>query len=322
MVCNPYPSAIDWGDSLGDGGVPAGLLRTNVDRTIWFSIADNSFSTYNGELGQGVPGTVTRYIPAMQAFWTRVTNDGGGTLGVDNTIRLHNKLAFYKESTVSDDLFRIDVTIDTLTDEAAIGFYQNAKGVFEMYDSQKMFSTNSNSPQIYTLTTDSVQVVINSFPVLIADTERIVPLGFKTNIAGSFNFNAANISDFDPGISVFLEDVQQSILQDLRENSIYAFTSGAVNDASRFRLHFGDISTNLSNAASDNSILVYALNSTLYVNMLQNGIIELYDMLGRKIMSQTSVQGLNRLQPDVSKGIYIVKVQSNDKVINRKVYLY
>jgi hypothetical protein len=318
LVGNPYPSAINWGSS----GIPtSGLTQTNLEPSVWYR-TNGSFATYNWTSGTG-QNTGQAIIPAMQAFWIRVaTGQTTGGLELTNATRVHNSQAFYKKS-LESNVFRIEVLRDTLSDEAVVGFYQNAQGVFEGYDSEKMFSTENDDPQVYTLTTDNTEVAINGFAELVANEERIVPLGFLTNVAGPHTLQATNLNDFDQNISVYIEDVQQNVLKDLRQNSSYTFTSGAVNNANRFRLHFGNIAANISNTAANTSILIYAVNNTVYVNTQEkgNGIIEIYDMLGKKIMSQQSVEGLNKLQPNVSGGIYIVKVQSSDRVVNQKVYL-
>jgi hypothetical protein len=209
------------------------------------------------------------------------------------------------------------------TDETVVGFYTNALSTFENYDSEKMFYTDEDVPQIYSLTSENIQTAINGQPELILNDERIIPLGFSTPVSGTFTFTATNLNDFNAAVSVYLEDVQQNVLKDLRQNISYTFTSGVVNNANRFRLHFGNIAANISNTAANNSILIYAVNNTVYVNTQEkgNGIIEIYDILGKKIMSQQSVEGLNKLQPNVSGGIYMVKVQTSGNMLTKKVVI-
>jgi hypothetical protein len=318
LVGNPYPSAID----LGTSSAHPGITMTNIDSTIWYRSGGN-FSTYNWKTGTGSGSPIGQsIIPAMQAFWVHVAIGTIGGLELTNTSRVHSSQAFYKKS-LESNVFRIEVSRDTMRDEAVVGFYKNAQEVYEGCDSKKMFSTEDDYPQIYTLTTDNTEVTINGFAELVANEERIVPLGFLTNVAGTHTLQATNLSDFDPTISVYLEDVQQNVLKDLRQNSSYTFTSGAVNNANRFRLHFGNIAANISNTAANTSILIYAVNNTVYVNTPETGkvIIEIYDMQGKKIMSQQSVEGLNKLQPNVSGGIYIVKVQTSGNVLTKKVII-
>jgi hypothetical protein len=316
LVCNPYPSAIDWGN-IDATGIPAGLARTGVDLSIWFPNGSNGFSTYNGQSGTAVPGTVTQYIPAMQGFWVHVSS-ATGSLSMNNATRLHNAHSFYKVT--ANNLFRMDVSNGSLYDETAVGFYQNALESYEAYDSRKMYSTDNNAPQIYSLTSDNMDMVINGYPQLAVNNERIVSLGFKTNVAGSFTMNATNLADFDQNISVYLEDVQLNVLQDLRQNSAYSFSSGVVNDASRFKLHFGDMLTSIP-AVAESDAFVYSSENTIYVNTPKTATIKVYDILGNLIMNQQSIQGLNKLQLNVITGVYIVNVQTGTKVTTQKVII-
>jgi hypothetical protein len=138
----------------------------------------------------------------------------------------------------SSNIFRIDVQRETWIDEALVGFWAAATDGFDPYDSEKMFAPDHNYPETYTLTTDNVIVAINGGSVLTNDTERIIPLGFRTHIAGTFTFTATTMISFDPSITVYLEDLQENILQDLRINNIYQFSSGITDNTTRFRLHY------------------------------------------------------------------------------------
>jgi hypothetical protein len=260
-----------------------------------------------------------RMIPAGEAFYVRVLSSAGGGVDFTNANRQHNTQAFYKTAQESN-IFRLKVAIDTINDETAVGFYQDAQDVMENFDSEKMFNTTDDVPQVYTLTTDSTEVAINGFPELTANTERIVPLGIDIPVAGPATFEATNLNDFDANISIYLEDLQQNVLQDLRQNNTYSFTSGIVNNANRFRLHFNLLTTDVP-TVKDAPISIYSYNSAVYVNtpMTSGDVICVYDLLGNLIASQKSVQGLNKLPLNVVRGIYIVKVQSKEQLITNKV---
>ena len=315
LVSNPFPSAIDFGVA------GTGLTRTNLDNTIWFRSAGN-FSTYNWSTGIGIPVTTTQYIPAMQSFWVLVSaGQTNGTLMVNNTARVHNSQTFYKKLTATN-VFRMEAHRDGFSDEAVVCFFPSALESYENYDSQKMFSPDIDYPQIYTLTSDNINVAINGESLLSASEDRVVNVGFKTNIAGQHSIIATNLTEFDPSISVYLEDTQLSTMQDMRANNTYTFSSSATDDISRFKLHFGLLTTGI-NTIENESASIYSADNTIYVNVKNNinGTIEVIDMLGKKIISQPATQGLNILQPNVDPGIYIVKVQNNNLITTQKITL-
>lgn len=234
LVCNPFPSAINWGCA----NTPTfGLIKTNLETTIWYRTS-STFATYNSEGGgTGVNGG-QQYVPAMQAFWVRVaTGFATGTLQVPNTARLHNAQTFYKSS-AGDNIFRMIVQKDAMNDELAVGFFTGAQSTFENYDSHKMFTDVLEYPQIYTLTADNDIVAINGYPEMQENDALAVPLGFKASVAGTFSFIATNLGVFSPDIMVSIEDKTLNVTQDLRVTNTYSFISGVVNNATRFVLHF------------------------------------------------------------------------------------
>ncbi|HNW99190.1 MAG TPA: T9SS type A sorting domain-containing protein [Bacteroidales bacterium] len=317
LVSNPYPSAINWGC---ENTPTTGLTMTNLGSTIWYR-SNGGFATYNWS-GDGTgQNSGQKYIPAMQGFWVRVTEgNSNGTLILTNSTRVHSSQSFYKQKS-EQNIFRINVSNGSITDEAVIGFYNNAQNTFERFDSEKMFYTDDNAPQTYSLTSDNVVTAINGQQELTSGEERIVPIGFSTPVSGTFSFTATNLNDFDASVNVYLEDILQNVTIDLRQTNVYTFSSDAVNDANRFKIHFNGITTNIS-TQEVSSVYSYAYDNTLFVNTPSaNSTIELYDVLGNLISEQKSISGLNKIKINNSKGIYIIKVLNGKDVFTQKVFI-
>ena len=315
LVSNPYPSAIDFASTA------SGLTRTNLVPTIWYR-SGGTFPTFNWTTDVGA-NLGQRYIPAMQAFWIQVASGNTtGTLEFSNPTRIHESQSFYKTQSTTN-VFRIELSRDSLIDEAVVSFFQGAQDDLDSYDSEKMFSPQNNYPQIYTLTSNASKVIINGFPELNGNEERIIPLGFLSNISGDFTLQATNINDFNYDYSVYLEDIQLNVIQNLRQTNTYTFNSGVVNDTNRFRLHFGNITTNLSSSENTPAI-IYAIKDAIYVNNSSenNGYMELFDMNGRKLFNQKAIKGLNKIQINVSEGIYLVYFKNDNQVVTQKIMIH
>jgi hypothetical protein len=313
LICNPYPSALDIDAAASDA--------TNLETTIWYR-SGGQFSTYNWTT-HGSTGTPAgqKNIPAMQSFWIKVAaGHSSGTLNIHNSDRLFSTQDFYKPETQSN-IFRMNVSNGTISDDIIVGFYLNAGEIFENYDSRKMFSSDINYPQLYSLTSDSVKVVINSYPILGSGEERLVPLGFRTGVGGTFTFNATNLQEFDASIPVYLEDVQQGVMQNFRQDSIYTFTSGVVDDISRFRLHLGNVITGNATVPQNMASVVFSADHTVYVNSPAGGTLEIYSSLGEKIISCPAFAGMNSFPHALAKGIYIVKFHTASEMITRKIVI-
>ena len=76
-----------------------------------------------------------------------------------------------------------------------------------------------------------------------------------------------------------------------------------------------------TSSISESPISVYAVDNNIYINTPKIATIEVYDLLGKLIMNHQSAQGLNKLQLNVSNGIYIVKVQNNGSMLTKKVVI-
>jgi hypothetical protein len=310
LVSNPYPSAIDI--------EVFGPASTGIDNTVWFKSGSN-YPTYNWISDIGSLGG-QKNIPSMQAFWVRATSNPG-TITLDNSSRLHDDQAFYKNE-LTNNIFRIEISRDTYIDEAVVAFFAAASDTYDAYDSEKMFSTDQNNPQTYTLTSDSTIVVINGLAEISSGEVRTVSLGFVSYVTDTFSFHATNLSGFDASIPVFLEDIYTSTTQDLRINDTYNFTSGPVNDADRFRLHFGSITTDIGNEISTANN-IYSNGKNIYVCTAdETNSIEIYDMIGNLIISKKSEKGLNVVETNLCDGIYIVKLFNRNSIEIKKVLIH
>lgn len=237
LVGNPYPSTLDW--TLTN--------KTHLDPTIWYRTVNLSgsmvFDTYNAENQQGTnnngSGAVTKDIPPMQAFWVKVDVDGTtGSLGLTNAMRSHAQDALYVSGPTGLNRLKLKVDKEGQYDETILLFDNRAADGFEKWDSRKMFYTSGSSaliPQLFTVIPGQGNMAINSFEKLEETT--VLPLGFRTNYSGEFTI-IPDLSSFNAGTILQLEDTETDSMVDLRTQPSYTFTADSIQTASRFFLHF------------------------------------------------------------------------------------
>ncbi len=313
LVANPFPCHLDW--RLAD--------TSNVLSTIWYRTANLAdvmvFDTYNSVSDIGTnnnqKGAVTAYIPPMQAVWVKVPTDGlTGSVGFDETMISHNSSNPLKTKSESN-ILRLVINRDTISDETILLFNENAGLGYNSWDSEKMMSSDTAVPQIWTMEA-SVNLVINSLPELFG--------GLSVPLYSSLRKNyqeltiTGNFEEFDPLYEVWLEDLVLGTMNNLVINP-YSFSSNFVENSDRFILHFINTTSINEQYATEFSSTIYGYDQNIYINTIQGALIEIFDIQGRTILSEIAEAGWNKIA--IEAGIYIVKVTGDIEIQTRKIIL-
>ncbi len=329
LIANPYPSYLN--------AMTAINANPNLASTIWYRTCSTGgtyyFETVNTTSGVGTntagTGTVTGYVPPMQAFWVR-TNLDNQTLSFTNAMRYHanptsiTTTALKVRSQVSQQL-RLYVSNGTNEDEAIVYFNPNASDSFDSYDSQKMSNNTATIPEIFTVA-GTEQLVINGMNSVTPNQEIL--LGFTTGQSNAFSIKATEVSNFDAGTQVILTDNQTNTQWNLTDGSAYNFSSDITSsNTSRFSVIFKSASIatgNINNDSESNSVLVYRnTNNLITINCL-NGIVgqasaSVYNAVGQKLTEQTLQHTTTVLAKSFTAGVYLVNVTAKGKTTTQKV---
>ncbi len=101
----------------------------------------------------------------------------------------------------------------------------------------------------------------------------------------------------------------------------YSFVSEPGDDEQRFMIHFMYPQTPNS---SDSEISIYSFNDLIYVRSYGYPIetIEIYDMLGHKIINQENLNvDETEVEMNSGMGYYLVKVFTNTGIKTEKVFI-
>ena len=321
LVSNPYPSYLKWDD----------VAKNNVGTTIWYRTSNGAnnmvFDTYNsngnvGTSNNGV-GTVSQFIPPMQAFWVKVEGNTSGSIVLENIDRSHHVSGMQgMHSLLDKQMFaNINLIKDTLRDQAIVYSSYTTADVFDAYDSEKMFQ--ANIPQLYSKINDK-KVVINAKNFMQRNEK--MPLFMNIPNAGTYTMQ---LGEFNSSFgSIWLEDLSNGQLQNLLINDTYTFETEAGQDLARFVLHFGypeqiygtdvfeSVEENFDSPVNWNDVNVVAtdekiIDLTASLNELdaqQTNIVSVFDMTGRQIMTGTFENGINQIQVPASNAVYMVHV--------------
>jgi hypothetical protein len=313
LVANPYPSYLN--------AMTAVNANANIEPTIWYRTKGSAyqFETVNTTTGVGTnvagTGTVTGYIPPMQAFWLR-TNLDNQAITFTNAMRTHanpNSVTTTKLKTpaASQTLLRLEVTDGTNRDETVIYFNENASDAYDKYDSPKMFNEVAIVPEIYSIAGNE-KLVINGMNNYSYQT--VLPLGFNTANSNQFSIRINEMQNFDSDTRIVLHDKITGRQVDLTHGDVYSFSSDAANSEDRFSVMFRSATgtTQLEDAQATGMYL-HATNRqmTLQLNTgIENARVTVYTAAGQSIHSQAVYNQTTTLNREMNAGVYLVKVEN------------
>ena len=311
LVGNPYPSSIDWQSSEGWSRSDLFASSGGYDIWIWNQGAAN-YGTFNSSTGVGT-NSVTGYIPSMQGFFVRAAS--AGNLGFSNDVRVHDANTVWKDNRIPPAAISITVQgdQDKMSDEVKLlfGYPDNEGGT------TKLFSPVIGAPGLWLKSGDECYTVryLNNF-----QSNQEVQVHFKPGSSGNYTLNVNfNSEDFP---CVFLEDIEEKNIQDLRVQKNYRFTTSVSEQANRFIVHFGSPQISAGNELPAKIILT---NSQIQVDLSKvtgNTLVSIYDMMGRKLYEQQLAGEMAHSLPSISGNKFmIIKLQNTYGQMIRKVLI-
>jgi hypothetical protein len=317
MIGNPYPSAINW--------LSNNFALEGVDPTIYvFHPEAGNYFFWNRHDQVHTTGA-SAIIASQQGFYmhANVAGSQSGNVSMDNSIRLHSLQAYYKSDTLLIEQLIFTVRGNNFTDEARIRFDSTTTVLFDPdHDAYKLDGADG-APQFYSVQPDSTRVALNARPW--AGVSTVIPLGFHIGIATTDTLVASNLDSFPLGTVIWLEDKKTASWTNLILNPEYIFTSLPADSPDRFLLHFSNPPSGVSHLSGD-YVQIYSYDNDVYVLVRATGNIYgdfyLYDLVGRLVFKdKLNNTGLNKFEPGIVTGYYIVKVVTGECTTVQKVFL-
>ncbi|MBI9036529.1 MAG: T9SS type A sorting domain-containing protein [Bacteroidales bacterium] len=306
LIGNPYPSAIDWDEETWS--------RTNVDGTVYvYDGTAGQYISWNGTTG-GLDGGI---IPAMQGFLVKA-NAASPSITIPTASRVHSSQAYYKSSETIKDLLVLNAAGNDYEDNIYINFNENASiGFDNEFDAYKRFGTEE-APQFYSIIPDDI-LSINVLPY--SDEEVLIPLGLEVGTEGEYVISVKE-NTFIETVQIYFEDLENGEKTELKTSTSYAFTSHPDDDPERFMLHFFGVS-GIENSYQTNERQFYVYNNTINIisEELQSGTIQVFDMLGQKVMEKEYSGHDNSINLNLLPAIYIVRIISGENIVSGKIHI-
>ncbi len=347
LMANPYPGTMKWSTFLSSSGISL----TNVSHTIYYRVYAGSqvgdyIITYNGfadistilegtDFPSGYSATNIGNIAPLQSVWVQVTSDETANITIDNRARITDNTMPLKSAGMTKstrDMIRITQRNQYVSDGTILYFDDNFLEGMDPSDSEKMFNSSKQVPEIYTRV-ENTSLSINGLPAL-SDAEYNISLSVRNQVKSPVTLSL-DLTAFNENYSVFLEDVKTETWTNLRETPEYTYTPdelGETND--RFVLHLQKVTTAIADPVQIEeqalkAITVTGFQTYVRVNVAtellqQNSgeaLVEVLDMNGRLVNQTTTNQEVTNVDlPNVS-GVYLVRVQAGMNVKSEKIFV-
>ena len=205
-------------------------------------------------------------------------------------------------------------------DETTIRKREESTFSKDRVDAYNMNSYNVNAPNIYSISSDNINLSINSIPQIGA--ENNIRLGYTAPKNGLFTISVVEASNYMMDHNIYLEDLLLNTLHKISESD-YSFTTdgGEIND--RFVLHFGVLGVDEPTTATQ-LIQLWAANSTINIFNEHNlsGDVKVLNTFGQVVVNTKLTGDANQqIVVNSQPGIYIVNITTKKGIVNKKVYL-
>jgi hypothetical protein len=322
LVANPYPSYVNIEEEGFDFG--------GFEKTIYIRQGDNKVTTYDysdPDNPVAVNGGSNILAP-NQGVWVW-TSTAGSEISIASSAREQQETAvsLKSSSSKSSNILRLSLESDYSSDETVLVFSENGSESSCNYDADKMLAYGSIA-NFYSLK-DGDDLVVNSLPELVGET--VIPLGYKVASSGlgEFTLTASDLSDFNEDYTVYLYDLYEDVIINLRDESSYTFTASETQDDDRFeiRLESAAVVTAIDDEVviSDNDILIYSVNLTAVVQvsndllMGSNKAIKVYNLAGHLIQEYELNETVTKVELPKAYTVYIIRVEIDSASYQEKV---
>jgi hypothetical protein len=322
IMGNPYPSPIRFS-----------LLRNLPGQVslqngyYGWSAANSGYGFYNG----AAPGLstfgMTDTIFTSQAVAITTSTPAGGTLISDNSVRHGSNSPSFNRDVVVKNIVKLNVQNQDGVDQLAIG---TVNGGTENYnpeiDMAKMMNNPTETHPELGMVIDNRILAIKAFENLIPS--RSIPLHLIAKVDGIYTFSVAEFSNTENNLNAYLVDVEANKKVKLKTGAKYSVALSNSTYNNRFYLNYENSEVALSDSeVSLNDVDFFNNNESL--SIINNGDaaasdVVLFDMSGKLLMQQgvNLSKGISTVElPSLAQGIYMVKIQSNNSLVTKKIII-
>lgn len=345
LVGNPYPSALDADKFLFSNPNPNNSAILDGTIYLWthntpitqsgskYIYTSNDYASYNGVGGIATLPSVSGgalpngKIASGQSFFALAS--ANGTIIFNNEMRIAgNNNQFFKQGKTSKQAFlekhRIWLNMTNTGGafkQLLVGYIEGATNGYDKNFDGLSFDGNTFI-DFYSINQGS-NLVIQGRPLPFANSD-IVPLGYRTTIAGLFTISIDHADGVLSNQSVFIEDKLTNTLHNLTQGN-YTFTTGIGVFNNRFVLRYTNNTLGTDNLEErGNDIAVWTENKSIRIRSEKEHIdkVFIFDVSGKLLFSDPAISALEARISNLSfkNQLLLVKiVLDSENTITKKI---
>jgi hypothetical protein len=262
-------------------------------------------------------------IAPGQAFF--VSAKTAGSFNINEGMQSHSSDTFQKTTTRPE--VALTLSNGKVSRTASIFYFDGATTGFDNGYDSSIFGGLANEFSIFThavangsgrnLGTQSLPD--NNFE------NMIVPIGVIADSGSALEFSA-RLENLPEGIKVFLEDKEENTFTclDTLNASHKITTTSIINGVGRFYLHTAKSVLSIADVTLEN-VSIFKVHNSLRIIGLQQGkaSVKLFNILGKQVLNAAfESNGIKDISlPRLTKGIYIVQLETAEGTLNKKIIL-
>ena len=263
----------------------------------------------------------SQFIAPGQAFFVR-SKPEGGTVSFATTMQQHQNSTFFKTKQSRPEL-RVFLSKGKTKKYTDIFYIENTTEGFDNgYDSSLYTGVSSNF-EIYTKLVNEekdMNLAIQSIP---KNYDIIIPLGIiaAANEEVQISVDAKNIDD---DIDVYLEDRATGIFTVLNsDESVYTLTSETpINGSGRFFIHTSSEILQTNDVFLSNVKIFTSDDKLQFINLPEGKkSVKMYSVSGKLILEDNIENNDFIAMKNLSKALYIVRLETEKGIITQKIIL-
>ncbi len=323
-IGNPYPSPINADAFMSANNISEALYfwrKTNNTTTSSYATYSYLGSTANiGGLSTIAPNGT---IQVGQGFFIKATSN---SVTFTNAMRKVDNNNQFLRPIIHADKSRIWLNLASETapaNQMLIGYMDGATQDIDAAIDGKYIN---DSPIALNSLINNQEYIIQGRGLPFLDTD-VVPLTFKTNIAGRYSISIDHVDGlFQGNQNIFLKDKLTNVVHNLKQGTYtFATVTGTFNN--RFELNYNNMNTSAKeHQITAENMVVYNENGVIKIDGGAVAInnVAVFDIQGRLISEQN---GINATSVAISnlkatQQVLIVQITTNDNTTIAKKIIY